>query len=900
MPDAPTIKCRACSTPVPASSRFCLSCGAPLTAPATAEETPTEYLPPPSSHASAPAEEERFPAGTVIAGRYRIAAQLGRGGMGEVYRATDLMLRQPVALKFLPEAASASPAVLDRLLNEVRIARQISHPNVCRVFDIGVHEGLHYISMEFVDGEDLASLLRRIGRLPGDKALEFSRRICAGLAAAHEKGVLHRDLKPSNIMIDGQGRVRIMDFGLAGWAGRFEGAEIRSGTPGYMAPEQMRGEEVTERSDIYSLGVTLYEMFTGKRAFEAATIAELTRLQTESAPATLSAVVQDLDPAVERVVLRCLDPEPSRRPASALAVAAALPGGDPLAAALAAGETPSPEMVAAAGAAEGVRPMYAVIALAIALAGMLVSAFASGRLSIVSRVPFENAPLALAGEARQILRSLGYTERPADNASGLEYNEEYLRYLERSSRSPQRWTALGQAAFAPVTFWYRTSPRTIVNREFFSEMPFPGVIATDAPPLTRPGMTLVFLDTRGRLTRFQAVTPRRESPPQKPKPVDWKPLLDAAGLDAARLTPAEPEWLPQAATDTRAAWTGTYADSKERIRVEAAAFRGRAVYFNIVGPWWTDSGSSATRSESAAQTAAAYVLLTLLALGVLMSCLLARRNVRLGRGDKRGAWRVGAFVAGALLVAWLLGSNHAADISDIVLAMMGASRALFMGALAWILYLALEPYARRLWPQTLIGWSRVLAGGWRDPLVGKDVLFGVAFGAAQAALQYSRRFLVERYGGALDQQDLFTLLSVRELTADLVSRVPTAVASGLMLFMLVFGLRSLLRRQWLAVAAFYVVIGGASVIQSTSDVPVVEVAYQMVGLSLFFVALLRYGLLTVVCLVVTANILVGFPLTLDFSAWYIGLSLYPLAALAALAAYAFRTALAGRAVWFKD
>jgi predicted Ser/Thr protein kinase len=197
-----------------------------------------------------------LPAGTVLGERYRVLGLLGTGGMGEVYRAVDLKLEQQVALKFLPPAAARDSHLLERLRGEVRIARQVSHHNVCRVYDLGEVDGAPYISVEYVDGETLGSLLRRIGRLPGDKALEFARRLCAGLAAAHEKGVLHRDLKPANIMVDGQGQVRIMDFGLAAAAGRVAGGEIRSGTPAYMAPEQRDGREVTVRSDLYRAPVS--------------------------------------------------------------------------------------------------------------------------------------------------------------------------------------------------------------------------------------------------------------------------------------------------------------------------------------------------------------------------------------------------------------------------------------------------------------------------------------------------------------------------------------------------------------------------------------------------------------------------------------------------------------------
>ena len=186
-----------------------------------------------------------FAPGMVLAQRYRIVHLLGRGGMGEVYSAHDLLLGQLVALKFLSREATASASALDRFRNEVRTARQVSHPNVCRVYDIGEADGLTYLSMEYVDGEDLASLLRRIGRLPQEKALEIARQLCAGLATAHEKGVIHRDLKPANIMLDGRGQVRITDFGIAGVAEQIR--DVRSGTPAYMLPEQLAQASGTVR-----------------------------------------------------------------------------------------------------------------------------------------------------------------------------------------------------------------------------------------------------------------------------------------------------------------------------------------------------------------------------------------------------------------------------------------------------------------------------------------------------------------------------------------------------------------------------------------------------------------------------------------------------------------------------
>ena len=312
--------CTACASPVTDTQRFCPACGTgldvaddptgtaprPLVPRSDSPSPPRASSTPRSPRASGPAGArpgERFAPGTVLGERYRIVGLLGRGGMGEVYRADDLKLEQPVALKFLPRALEGDALRLERLYGEVRMARQVSHPAVCRVWDIGEAEGQHFLSMEFVDGENLASLIRRIGRLPQDKALDIARQVAAGLAAAHEKGVLHRDLKPANVMLDGQGKVRLTDFGLAGLAEGLSGDDVRSGTPSYMSPEQLQGREVTTRSDIYALGLLIYELVTGRRAFEGKGLAELARKHRDERPVEPSAIVPDLDPAVERTIL---------------------------------------------------------------------------------------------------------------------------------------------------------------------------------------------------------------------------------------------------------------------------------------------------------------------------------------------------------------------------------------------------------------------------------------------------------------------------------------------------------------------------------------------------------------------------------------------------------------------
>jgi hypothetical protein len=364
------------------------------------EETPTVVV-------SAPARRDlHFTPGTILGGRYRIVSLIGRGGMGEVYRADDLKIGHTVALKFLSHREHAL-----RLYEEVRIGRQISHPNVCRLYDAAEVDGQLFITMEFIDGEDLASLLRRVGRLSSEKGLAVAHDICAGVAAAHEKGVIHRDLKPANVMIDGRGRARVTDFGLA-VAG--EGVMDRAGTPAYMAPEQLSGGAASIASDIYALGLILYEVFTGGRPFASASLNALRARQLGNDYIRPSSVTREIPAAVERVIVRCLDPEPRLRPASVQDVLRDLPGGDALTAAVAAGETPSPAMVAAAAKSGELRAVFAWLMFSVAVAGFAMTAILAPRTVLLS-VADMKSPDVLQERARQILSDAGLKDRPGDS-----------------------------------------------------------------------------------------------------------------------------------------------------------------------------------------------------------------------------------------------------------------------------------------------------------------------------------------------------------------------------------------------------------------------------------------------------------------------------------------------------
>ena len=897
MPD-----CRSCGQDIPESSRFCLHCGEPLNEVGGATRTMQTPASTPSSQehlsSSSSLDEGRFLPGTLLAARYRIVALLGRGGMGEVYRANDLKLGQPVALKFLPESTSRNETALARFYNEIRIARQVSHPNVCRVYDLGDVEGQAYLSMEYVDGEDLGSLMRRIGRLPADKAIEIARKLCAGVAAAHDKGVLHRDLKPSNIMLDGRGNVLITDFGLAGLASQLQGTEVRNGTPAYMAPEQLAGTEVTMRSDIYSLGLVLYEIFTGKRAFEAATLAELVRLHTETSPVNPTTLVKDLDPAVERVILRCLDPDPRNRPASALAVAAALPGGDPLAAALAAGETPSPQMVAASGETAGLPVRVALPCVAAVLLALAIIIFAGPRTSAIDQLELEKPPEVLSETARNMIRNFGYTSHAIDRAYGFGYQGDFLHYIQEHEKpGPSDWPKILASWPSLAFFWYRESPRYLVPSDFRDQAMTPGIVTTYDPPLTQSGMINVQLDPQGRLEWFDAVPPEVDKTLPLAQPFDWKPLLSAAGLDAGTLRPAEPEWNSLAVSDTRAAWTGTWPGSQRALRVEAAAWRGKPVYFAMIGAW-THPYRMQPQERTAGQKAADVIGTCLLILVLGGAVWLARWNHTRGRGDRQAAFRLALFVFSAQIALWLTRSHLVPDMSTFGLFIIMASTALFICGCVWILYLALEPYVRRHWPQAIISWTRMSGGRIRDPLVGRDVLFGTVLGVSWCLIFIINNVVLSKFGSAPSLGNTVYFQGSRQAVGAILAQIPNSVTGTLIFFFLIFLLRTILRKQWLAAAGFVLIYTAIKCLGS--DYPWVEAPFVIVVYGIVAFVVSRFGLVALAAGIFVADLVGNLPSTANFSAWYASGPIFALVLVAALAFWAFHTSLAGRPIFSRE
>ena len=864
------LNCPACGSSAADQSRFCASCGAPLT---LGEETRLATTPAVRSRgtpqtgftpATTDFDHGRFAPGAMLAGRYRVTGRIGRGGMGEVYRADDLRLGQQVALKFLPDDLAHDAMRLAQFHNEVRLARQVSHPNVCRVYDIGEDAGHTFLSMEYIDGEDLGSLLRRIGRLPADKALELSRQLCAGLAAAHERGVIHRDLKPANLMIDGEGRLRITDFGIAALT---SAGSPSAGTPGYMAPELLAGAPAMVRSDLYALGLVLYELFTGKKAFAQGSLAEIVRAQQDTQPTAPSAYVRDFDPVIERAILRCLQREPSERPASALAVSAMLPGGDPLAAALAAGETPSPQMVAAAGEAEALAPSRGAALVAVALAVAFVLVLIADRTYVVNLVALDKPPAVLADRASEILRSLGYDARVAQ-AAGFSISHDYIDSIAARDRSGARWSQLRDSRGPSVTYWFRISPRMLVP---MSASARPGL---HDPPMNISGQAGVILDPRGRLIELHGVPPQYdESKSASPVP-DWKRLFDAAGLDIARFTAADPLWTPRVYADTRAAWTGTEPEEKDvQLRVEAAAYRGRPVFFAITGPWTRPSRmveASRSRAESIAAVVSRLILLAIFA----GAALLAWHNRRRGRGDRQGA----AFAATAMFVlsfgSRLLRMSHVADpfVESERFFVVVVAIALFDAGMMWVMYMAVEPAVRRLWPDSLMGWSRLVSGRVRDARVGRDLLYGVVAGLLVALISTGHDIVLPWFGAAppaptFSDVQVWIGMQVTAAAVLMVGRDALQTA-GLTVFLLVL-LRMLVRnRTWATVTAIAIfsAINAAQVVRS--ETPIVDLAFSLTLVALVVMIAMRLGLLTTIVMFFAYSLMLRLPLSSSFTAWY--------------------------------
>jgi hypothetical protein len=654
--------------------------------------------------------------GSIVAGRFRIVAPLGRGGMGEVYRADDLRLDQAVALKFLPADHASSSARVERLVREVRLAREVAHPNVCRVYDFVDSGHEQFVTMEYVDGESLGALLQRAGRLPESKALDIAHQVTRALAAVHAKGILHCDLKPDNVMIDGRGQARLLDFGIASLA-RFDeptgDPEASFGTPAYMAPEQLQGRPPDLRTDIYALGLLLFELFTGRRPFPAKNRGELIRMQLDEPVPSPLVVAPSLDPNIAGIVQACLDKDPRRRPPSARAVVAALPGLDPLDAALAAGATPDREVVAAADDVGALSRPRAWLAVAGTLVALVLFALLTPQASVVARLKGIERSGRLDERAQAVLLENGWEAREDDvTHSEFETDWSYFHRIAQRDSSARRWDALDRPPSPLLFIWTtETAPK-------------------DTPPESSTRSARVVLDHAGRLKDLQASPPLRRL---QGSGGTWAPLFRQAGLDFATFSEVESRLPAGRGVDRRLAWEGTFAEAPATLmHVEGGALADRVAYFRVQDAAAVPAtvGEAYERRMRFGHELQAGVLIVAIVAGVW----LALRNLRAGRGDRQGARRLAtAFIATGFAVRLFLGSPIVLFERGLLSA-PGLGEILLLGGIVFVMYLATEPYIRRRWPRRLVGWARVLSRRIRDPIVGRDVLLGVLTGLGSSLL----------------------------------------------------------------------------------------------------------------------------------------------------------------------
>jgi serine/threonine-protein kinase len=445
-----------------------------------------------------------------------------------------------------------------------------------------------------------------------------------------------------------------------------------------------------------------------------------------------------------------------------------------------------------------------------------------------------------------------------------------------------------------LRYWYRQSPRELSPNGFWNNSFTPNVVTFSDPPTTLSGMINLRLDPDGRLLFFLAIPPEKEENLQPTRIPDWAPLFSAAGIDPAQLHSVEPVWDSLAAADTRAAWEGTWPGSGRPLHIEAAARRGKPVFFAMVGPWTKPERMNPAEQTRAAKTSQ-IIGLSIALLIFAGSILLAYRNYSRGRGDRQGALRLTSLVFFLEIAICLFRSHFVATLDTVGLIIFGISTALFVSGFLWVLYIALEPYVRRNWPQTIISWTRFLNWELRDPLVGRDLLFGVLLGILWTFVFTFGSFFLIRTGAQPQLANSEFLMGFRETIALGLVTIVATIQTTLIFFFLIVLLRVLVRNRWVAGAIFVLLFTVPKVLGSEHlaiEVPVWLIIY---GVAAF--AVVRFGLIVLAGAVLTVDVLLNIPITGDLSNWYAARALCVILGFVALAAWGFYTSLAGQRLW---
>src|SRR5712691_3566603 len=541
-----------------------------------------------------------------------------------------------------------------------------------------------------------------------------------------------------------------------------------------------------------------------------------------------------------------------------------------------AGETPSPEMVAASGEKEGFQPRTAIACFAGVVVLLVALVLISSKTTLLGRAPLPLPPDALAFKAREMMKQFGHTEEPVDSAYGFVDSLDllsYQRYL-RAHDFDHRWDRLASHQPALTVFWYREHQDYLQPTRFLSVngVLIHGLVTPIDPPFTSQGMVRIILDPKGRLARLVALPSPALSQAATARVVDWSSLLSAAGLDAARFTPSPPEAFLPVYADSRMAWTGSYEEGRpDKIRVEAAALNGRPVYFGIQGPWQEPQIAATPPGKRFANIVGEVLAVAML----IAAALVAWRNVHMGRSDKKGAWRIAAMIFAAGVASWALVASHVPTLWELSLLLMGLSWAGFQAGFVGLLYLAVEPYVRKNWPDALISWVRIVGGRVRDPLAASHVLVGVCAGLFFALLTAATTLAAKDL--TIQPSTAVSLSGARFLVGLLLSNLNFSafVATGSILVLVL--LRSVLRRTWVADALFVILMASVT-FSSPAFIP-----GQVLLFAIVIWILRRFGLLAFAALVCTLYLAPNMPFTV--ASWYAALSLTTPLILAAVAAW---------------